>query len=166
MEWLRAQTGCYGDHFAGAGGCSMVKIAKGCKMCLARRLSKSMARGHGGRSCTLIFPRLCTPTSSSLSEILRNIGNSRAMEEVIFFLACAPWRPLRSIGSLLHLSDLLLLGMLRTSGHLLQVRKSDLYEVTSVMLSMLGRTIFLKSLPRPFACCFETHSSSTCDAML
>ena len=70
------------------------------------------------------------------------------------------------LGSLLHLSHLLLLGMVRTSGHLLQVRKSDLYEVTSVMLSMLGRSIFLKSLARPFGCCFETSSSSTFDAML
>ena len=31
---------------------------------------------------------------------------------------------------------------------------------------MPGHTIFLKSLPRPFACCFETSSSSTFDAML
>ena len=58
------------------------------------------------------------------------------------------------------------LGSLLHPGHLLQVRKCDLCEVTSVMLSMLGRSIFLKSLPRPFACCFETSSSSTFDAML
>ena len=37
------------------------------------------------RLCTLIFSRLCTLTSSTLSEMLRNIGNSCAMEEIIFF---------------------------------------------------------------------------------
>ena len=117
---------------------------------------------HGGRLCTLIFSRLCTPifsrlctlTSSTLSEMLRNFGNSRAMEEVFFSRLCTLAPSSLDLGSLLH------------PGHLLQVRKCDLYEVTSVMLSMLGRSIFLQSLPRPFACCFETSSSSTFDAML
>ena len=59
--------------------------------------------------CTLIFSRLCTLTSSTLSEVVRNIGNSRAIEEVIFFslvhpgalfarfgVAFAPWTSLAS----------------------------------------------------------------------
>lgn len=105
------------------------------------------------RLCTLTFSRLCTLTSSTLSEMLRNIGNSCAMGEVIFFRLCTLAPSSLDVGSLLH------------PGHLLQVRKYDLYEVTSVMLSMLGRSIFLKSLPRPSACCFETSSSNTFDAM-
>ena len=97
-------------------------------------------RRHGGRLCTLIFSRLCTLifsrlctlTSSTLSEMLRNIGNSRAIEAVNFFSLVHPGALFLDLGSLLH------------PGHLLQVRKCDLYEVTSVMPSMLGRSIFLK----------------------
>ena len=129
---------------------------------------------HGGRLCTLIFSRLCTLifsrlctltsstlsdnlrtlTSSTLSDNLRNIGNSRAIEAVNFFSLVHPGALFLDLGSLLH------------PGRLLQVRKCDLYEVTSVMPSMLGRSIFLKWLSRPFACCFEPSSSSTFDAML
>ena len=95
---------------------------------------------HGGRLCTLIFSRLCTLifsrlctlTSSTLSDMLRNIGNSRAIEAVNFFSLVHPGALFLDLGSLLH------------PGHLLQVRKCDLYEVTSVMPSMLGRSIFLK----------------------
>ena len=78
------------------------------------------------------FFSLCTRTSSTLSEMLRNIGNSRAIEAVIFFSLVHPGALFLDLGSLLH------------PGHLLQVRKCDLYEVTSVMPSMLGRSIFLK----------------------
>ena len=117
---------------------------------------------HGGRLCTLffsrlctlIFSRLCTLTSSTLSDMLRNIGNSRAIEAVNFFSLVHPGALFLDLGSLLH------------PGRLLQVRKCDLYEVTSVMPSMLGRSIFLKWLSRPCACCFEPSSSSTFDAML
>ena len=96
--------------------------------------------GHGGRLCTLIFSRLCTLifsrlctlTSSIFYDMLRNIGNSRAIEAVNFFSLVHPGALFLDLGSLLH------------PGHLLQVRKCDLYEVTSVMPSMLGRSIFLK----------------------
>ena len=89
---------------------------------------------HGGRLCTLIFSRLCTLifsrlctlTSSTLSDMLRNIGNSRAIEAVNFFSLVHPGALFLDLGSLLH------------PGHLLQVRKCDLYEVTSVMPSMLS----------------------------
>ena len=107
---------------------------------MSRALRFVVLEGHGGRLCTLIFSRLCTLifsrlctlTSSTLSEMLRNIGNSRAIEAVNFFSLVHPGALFLDLGSLLH------------PGHLLQVRKCDLYEVTSVMPSMLGRSIFLK----------------------
>ena len=60
------------------------------------------------------FSRLCTLTSSTLSEMLRNIGNSRAIEAVNFFSLVHPGALFLDLGSLLH------------PGHLLQVRKCDL----------------------------------------
>ena len=72
------------------------------------------------------FSRLSTPTSYPLSEMLRNIGNSRAMEEVIFFSLVHPGALSARFGVTFAPSHLLLLGMVRISGHLLQVSKSDL----------------------------------------
>ena len=84
------------------------------------------------------------------------------------FLACAPWRPLRSIWGRFCTFPICccLAWCERLDISCKCASKYDLYEVTSVMLSMLGRSISLTSLPRPFACCFETPSSITFDAML
>ena len=133
---------------------------------------------HGGRLCTLIFSRLCTLifsrlctlTSSTLSEMLRNIGNSRAMEEVIFFslvhpgalfarfgVAFAPWTSLASTEVWSLWSDL------RDAFH---ARSQHLSQVTSKTLRLLLWNIFLEYIRCYVVTSFSSNLHNACDAML